>query len=177
MVAAHVFRHHIAGNRARCAAQDDDGHQLLVAEAYPRRNGQENRRQQHQLDQCCRAGGAQLFERLCAFKPSADAEEGKRRGAAREQIHPLGNHGREIHGQQRKRKPRQNAQNDRVGDNAAQRAPDQPFPVPPPSCRSGDRQYEHRKDVIQRHARYDHQRHQPGIPVQALHERHAQDRL
>ena len=59
MVAAHILRHDITGNRARRAAQDDDGDERLLAEAHVHRDRQEDDRQQDELDEGGGAGRAE----------------------------------------------------------------------------------------------------------------------
>ena len=177
MVAAHVFGHHIAGNRARRTAQDDQRDHRLIAEAHPCGDRQKDDRQQDQLDEGCGTSRRELFDRLRTLETRADADEGNRRCAGRQHVQPLGQHGRKIHLQQRKRQTGQNAEDDRVGDNAAQRARYNALVLDVFGVRRGDGQHQHRKDVVERHAGHNHQRHQSRVPVQVLHERHAQNRL
>ena len=177
MVAAHILRHDITGNRARRAAQDDDGDERLLAEAHVHRDRQEDDRQQDELDEGSGAGRAELFDGLRALEPRADAQQRHRRRAAAEHAQELVRHRRKVDRQQRKRQTGENAEDDRVGDDAAQRAPDNAVIVRRARVRRGHGQHEHREDVVERHARHDHQRHKTGISVQILHKCNAEDGL
>ena len=64
-----------------------------------------------------------------------------------------------------------------TAETAAQRFADQAAVVRLLCVRRGDSQHQHRKDVVQRHACHDHQRHKTGIAVQILHKGHTQYRL
>ena len=177
MIAAHIFRHNITGGCARRTAQDDDSHQCLLAEAERHAHRQKDSTQQHQLDKHGCTGRAELFDGLCALKARADAQQRHRRCAVAQHGQTLVQHRRKVDCQERERQARENTQYDRVGDDAAQRFADQAAMVRLLCVRRGDSQHQHRKDVVQRYACHDHQRHKTGIAVQILHKGHTQYRL
>ena len=170
MVAAHILRHDITGNRARRADRMTMATSACSRKPMCTAIGRKMTGSRMSLMKAAAQVGPSF---LMAFAPSNPAPMlSSAIGVAQlaEHAQELARHRRKSIDSSEKRQTGENAENDRVGDDAAQRA-SQRRDGPPCAVRRGHGQHEHREDVVKRHARHDHQRHKTGISVQILHKK------
>ena len=173
---SHLFGHDVARRGGHTAQHDHQRHELLVHKAQPHRHGQEDGRQEDELDDRCNGRGLEVAQRCAALEARTDGKQGQRAGHTSQAGERLVGHGGHGQAEQAPHKARRDAQQDGVGHDALE-ALDQLLSHAAPGVlrRTFQREDDDRKDVVQRHTAQDHQAGQAGGAVDVLDEGRTED--